>query len=107
MNKPIRRLPKKCRTNFSEAWNAQDVLSRAIFFVEELAFINMAGLWWYHRAAIWKAHDEGLQVIFHFPPIRGWIAPGAALTASRHYCPGASLPRLAENRPCRAIRLQK
>lgn len=50
---------------FVEAWNQRDAAGIAGLFVEDAEFVNVVGLWWHDRRAIWKAHDYGLRVIFN------------------------------------------
>lgn len=49
---------------FAQAWNARDAVALAALFDAEAEFVNVVGLWWHDRGAIWKAHDYGLRVIF-------------------------------------------
>ncbi|MCO6492941.1 MAG: SgcJ/EcaC family oxidoreductase [Phaeodactylibacter sp.] len=49
---------------FAEAWNRRDAAGIAGLFAEDAEFVNVTGLWWHDREAIWKAHDYGLRVIF-------------------------------------------
>jgi uncharacterized protein (TIGR02246 family) len=49
---------------FAQFWNQRDAKSLAGLFVEEAEFVNVVGLWWHDRQAIFKAHDYGLKVIF-------------------------------------------
>ncbi|GAB4401069.1 MAG: SgcJ/EcaC family oxidoreductase [Microscillaceae bacterium] len=56
--------PEEMPLRFCEAWNTRNALALANLFAEEAEFVNVVGLWWHHRAAIWKAHDYGLRVIF-------------------------------------------
>ena len=57
-------LPEDMPQRFVTAWNAKDALQIANLFAEDAAFVNVVGLWWNDRKAIWKAHDYGLRVIF-------------------------------------------
>lgn len=50
---------------FVEAWNRRDAGGIAGLFAEDAEFINVVGLWWHDRQAIWKAHDYGLRTIFN------------------------------------------
>lgn len=49
---------------FCSAWNARDAKRLAGLFVQDAEFVNVTGLWWHNREAIFKAHDYGLKVIF-------------------------------------------
>lgn len=53
-------LPKR----WVQAWNERNAEVLANLFVEDAEFVNVVGLWWHDRHAIWKAHDYGLKVIF-------------------------------------------
>lgn len=50
---------------FVESWNNRRVDLLASLFEEDADFINVVGLWWENRQAIYKAHDYGLKVIFN------------------------------------------
>jgi len=56
--------PEEVVTSFIQAWNQRDAVALANLFVEDAEFVNVVGLWWHNRHAIWKAHDYGLRVIF-------------------------------------------
>lgn len=49
---------------FVEYWNQRRPDLMAELFEEDADFINVVGLWWNNRQAIFKAHDYGLKVIF-------------------------------------------
>ena len=49
---------------FVAAWNARRADQLAAIFVADAEFVNVVGLWWHNRDAIFKAHDYGLRVIF-------------------------------------------
>lgn len=50
---------------FIKGWNLKDAKMLASIFDEDAEFINVTGLWWHNRNAIFKAHDYGLKVIFN------------------------------------------
>ncbi|WP_232296864.1 SgcJ/EcaC family oxidoreductase [Microscilla marina] len=50
---------------FVQAFNDRDAVALANLFVEDAEFVNVVGLWWHNRQAIWKAHDYGLKTIFN------------------------------------------
>lgn len=56
--------PEALPLEFVRAWNARDAEGIANLFAKDAAFINVVGLWWNDREAIWKAHEYGLRVIF-------------------------------------------
>lgn len=56
--------PEDLPEKWVEAWNNRDAVAIANLFTEEAEFVNVVGLWWHDRKAIWKAHDYGLRVIF-------------------------------------------
>lgn len=56
--------PEDLPSYFINAWNARDAAGIANLFAEDASFVNVVGLWWNDRAAIWKAHEYGLRVIF-------------------------------------------
>lgn len=56
--------PEQIPHLFAQAWNKRDAYGIANLFVEDAEFVNVVGLWWHDRQAIWKAHDYGLRVIF-------------------------------------------
>lgn len=74
---------------FAEAWNAYDALSLANLFDAEAEFVNVVGLWWHDREAIFKAHDYGLKKIFDQSTLRvrqvkvNLITPEVALVHAR------------------------
>lgn len=43
---------------------ARDADALAALFVNDADFVNVVGIWWEDRAAIRRAHDYGLRVIF-------------------------------------------
>lgn len=49
---------------FAAYWNKRRPEGIASLFIEDADFVNVVGLWWNNRAAIFKAHDYGLRVIF-------------------------------------------
>ena len=49
---------------FIEYWNQRRPDLMAELFEEDADFINVVGLWWNNRQAIFKAHDYGLKMIF-------------------------------------------
>lgn len=56
--------PEELPMRFIKAWNERDPAGIANLFAEDASFVNVVGLWWNDRAAIWKAHEYGLRVIF-------------------------------------------
>lgn len=50
---------------FVRAWNERWAETIAGLFAENAEFINVVGLWWHDRQAIFKAHDYGLKTIFN------------------------------------------
>ena len=56
--------PESIPQAFTEAWNARDASQLAALFDEDAEFINVTGLWWHSREAIYRAHDYGLRTIF-------------------------------------------
>lgn len=58
-------LPESMPVLFMEAWNNRDAEALASLFANDAEFVNVVGLWWHDRKAIWKAHDYGLRVIFN------------------------------------------
>ena len=56
--------PEDLPLHFIAAWNERDAEGIANLFAEVASFVNVVGLWWNDRAAIWKAHEYGLRVIF-------------------------------------------
>lgn len=47
-----------------EAWNQRNADQLAALFDEDAEFVNVTGLWWHDRAAIRRAHEYGLRIIF-------------------------------------------
>lgn len=56
--------PEALPLRFIKAWNERDPAGIANLFAEDASFVNVVGLWWNDRVAIWKAHEYGLRVIF-------------------------------------------
>lgn len=56
--------PEQIPALFAQAWNERKAENIANLFVEDAEFVNVVGLWWHNREAIWKAHEYGLRVIF-------------------------------------------
>lgn len=56
--------PESLPQLFKDAWMARDAESLANLFAEDAEFVNVVGLWWHNRSAIWKAHEYGLRKIF-------------------------------------------
>ena len=56
--------PEDISVHWIEAWNQRNATALANLFAEDAEFVNVVGLWWHDRKAIWKAHDYGLRVIF-------------------------------------------
>ncbi|GAA4278681.1 SgcJ/EcaC family oxidoreductase [Aquimarina mytili] len=50
---------------FAEFWNKRNARGIANLFTENAEFVNVVGLWWHDREAIFKAHDYGLKNIFN------------------------------------------
>ncbi|ADR22431.1 hypothetical protein MATR_37230 [Marivirga tractuosa] len=63
-NALILKEPVEIPVAFIKAWNLKDAKMLASIFDEDAEFINVTGLWWHDRNAIFKAHDYGLKVIF-------------------------------------------
>ncbi|MCO6497057.1 MAG: SgcJ/EcaC family oxidoreductase [Chitinophagaceae bacterium] len=61
----IPRTPEDIPKLFAEFWNRRRADLLAGLFNEDADFINVVGLWWENRKAIFKAHDYGLKVIFN------------------------------------------
>jgi len=59
-----RTLPEHIAEQFVTAWNQYDAEQLAALFIEDADFVNVTGLWWHNKKAIFQAHDYGLQVIF-------------------------------------------
>lgn len=60
-----RTLPEQIAEQFVTAWNQYDAEQLAALFVEDADFVNVTGLWWHDKEAIYQAHDYGLRVIFN------------------------------------------
>ncbi|PHN03142.1 YybH family protein [Flavilitoribacter nigricans] len=58
------REPAALPEHFAQAWNERKAEAIAGLFSEDAEFINVVGLWWHDRQAIFKAHDYGLKHIF-------------------------------------------
>lgn len=56
--------PESIAEAFASAWNRRDAVALAGLFAEDAEFVNVVGLWWHNRRAIYKAHEYGLRVIF-------------------------------------------
>lgn len=56
--------PESIPQMFVDAWNHKAPERLAGIFAEDAEFVNVVGLWWHNREAIWKAHEYGLRVIF-------------------------------------------
>ncbi|WP_235857919.1 SgcJ/EcaC family oxidoreductase [Marimonas lutisalis] len=56
--------PENIPHDFARAWMARDAQALAALFAKDAEFVNVVGLWWHDRAAIERAHDYGLRVIF-------------------------------------------
>jgi uncharacterized protein (TIGR02246 family) len=56
--------PEDIPRHFATAWNEKDARKLAGVFSEDADFVNVTGLWWHDRDAIFRAHDYGLRVIF-------------------------------------------
>jgi uncharacterized protein (TIGR02246 family) len=56
--------PEGVAEGFVASWNRMDAVSLAGLFAEDAEFVNVVGLWWHNRQAIYKAHEYGLRVIF-------------------------------------------
>lgn len=57
--------PEDIATLFVRAFNDRDAVALANLFIEDAEFVNVVGIWWHNRQAIWKAHDYGLKTIFN------------------------------------------
>ena len=57
--------PEDLPEKWAEAWNQRDAVALANLFTEDAEFVNVVGLWWHNREAIWKAHEYGLRMIFN------------------------------------------
>ncbi len=56
--------PEQIGEEFVAAWNRYDAQKLAQLFSENANFVNVTGLWWRNREAIYRAHEYGLRVIF-------------------------------------------
>ncbi|MEL6538102.1 MAG: SgcJ/EcaC family oxidoreductase [Bacteroidota bacterium] len=56
--------PEDIPRAFVVAWNAHRANQLAALFEEDAEFVNVVGLWWHDQAAIYRAHEYGLRVIF-------------------------------------------
>ncbi len=50
---------------FVKYWNERNAKGISELFAEDAEFVNVVGLWWHDREAIFRAHDYGLKVIFN------------------------------------------
>lgn len=57
--------PEDAAKLFVQAFNNRDAVALANLFVEDAEFVNVVGLWWHNRKAIWKAHAYGFNTIFN------------------------------------------
>ncbi|OJJ16329.1 DUF4440 domain-containing protein [marine bacterium AO1-C] len=57
--------PEDIAALFVQAFNERDAVALANLFTDDAEFVNVVGLWWHNRQAIWKAHDYGLRTIFN------------------------------------------
>lgn len=57
--------PEEVASHFVEAFNRRDAVMLANLFTEDAEFVNVVGIWWHDRQAIWKAHDYGFRTIFN------------------------------------------
>ena len=57
--------PEDAAKLFVQAFNKRDAVALANLFVEDAEFVNVVGLWWHNRKAIWKAHAYGFNTIFN------------------------------------------
>lgn len=55
---------------FVRAWNNRQAENIAALFEENADFINVVGIWWEDREAIYEAHEYGLKVIFSESTLR-------------------------------------
>ncbi|MGQ8868991.1 SgcJ/EcaC family oxidoreductase [Myroides sp. TSA_177.3] len=60
-----RTLPEHIAEQFVTAWNQYDAEQLAAIFIEDADFVNVTGLWWHNKEAIFQAHDYGLRIIFN------------------------------------------
>ena len=65
MEPPVIKSPEQIVEVFVDAWNERDAHTLASIFIDEAEFVNVTGLWWHNKKAIFKAHDYGLKVIFN------------------------------------------
>lgn len=56
--------PEDIATLFVEGWNNNDAGAIASLFAVDAEFVNVTGLWWHTRTAIFEAHRYGLDTIF-------------------------------------------
>lgn len=57
--------PEQIVEAFIVAWNAYDAVRLADLFAPDADFVNVTGLWWQNKKAIYKAHEYGLRIIFN------------------------------------------
>lgn len=57
--------PEHIAEEFIAAWNTYDAVRLADLFAPDADFVNVTGLWWQKKEAIYKAHEYGLRVIFN------------------------------------------
>jgi len=57
--------PESIPDLFIAYWNKRDARGIASLFTKDAEFVNVVGLWWHNREAIYKAHEYGLRVIFN------------------------------------------
>lgn len=62
--KPVK-IPEDMPLQFVMAWNTRKPEDIASLFTEDAEFVNVVGLWWHSRDAIFKAHTYGLKYIFN------------------------------------------
>ena len=62
--------PEEIAPIWVAAWNRRDAARLADLFDEDAEFVNVVGLWWHSRAAIYRAHEYGLRVIFNESTLR-------------------------------------
>ncbi|WP_340064758.1 SgcJ/EcaC family oxidoreductase [Ascidiimonas aurantiaca] len=68
MNNPVYpevNAPENLPDLFIDYWNKRDARGIASLFAKDAGFVNVVGLWWHNRQAIYKAHEYGLRVIFN------------------------------------------
>ncbi len=66
----VAKSPEDVPRLFVENWNNRRADLLAELFEADADFINVVGLWWEDRHAIFKAHDYGLKVIFNDSTLR-------------------------------------